>query len=226
MTLRKPLDHGITGCPTFQSYTEEDLKLSVERSIWASQSHNEPILDQAFRTSPDGVYLIFSANRSGEFFGYARMTGPIWRPSRRASAPSSPVSRPSLTTRRASLSGSLGKPSYADPPGVLLPAFECRLTTASPRPISPSDRLGPPPPTQVTNARSLPEPVRNRPDPKARPAAPAETQESGGSDDEAASEMAANGRPFEVNWITVRKLPFHLTRDLKNPFKLSYSCPS
>lgn len=30
--------------------------------------------DQAFRTSKD-VYLIFGANRTGEFFGYAKMTG-------------------------------------------------------------------------------------------------------------------------------------------------------
>ncbi|CAH7671048.1 YT521-B-like domain-domain-containing protein, partial [Phakopsora pachyrhizi] len=60
-----------------KSYTEEDLKISVEKSMWASQSHNEPVLDQAFRTSPKGVYLIFSVNKSGEFFGYAKMVGPI-----------------------------------------------------------------------------------------------------------------------------------------------------
>lgn len=48
-----------------------DLNLSVERGIWATQPHNEPILDQAFRTSKE-VWLIFGANKSGEFFGYAR----------------------------------------------------------------------------------------------------------------------------------------------------------
>ncbi len=48
-----------------------DLDLSVERGLWATQKHNEEILDQAFRTSKD-VYLIFGVNRSGEFYGYAR----------------------------------------------------------------------------------------------------------------------------------------------------------
>ncbi|KAG5653752.1 hypothetical protein H0H81_010839 [Sphagnurus paluster] len=48
-----------------------DLDLSVEKGLWATQKHNEGILDQAFRTSQE-VYLIFSVNKSGEFYGYAR----------------------------------------------------------------------------------------------------------------------------------------------------------
>lgn len=36
------------------------------------------LVDQAFRTSQD-VYLIFGANRSGEFFGYAKMIAPSLR---------------------------------------------------------------------------------------------------------------------------------------------------
>ena len=48
-----------------------DLDLSVEKGLWATQRHNEGILDQAFRTSKD-VYLIFSVNKSGEFYGYAK----------------------------------------------------------------------------------------------------------------------------------------------------------
>lgn len=39
--------------------------------MWATQIHNEPVLDQAYRTSQD-VFLIFGANKTGEFFGYAR----------------------------------------------------------------------------------------------------------------------------------------------------------
>jgi hypothetical protein len=50
---------------------QHDLDLSVETGLWATQRHNEEILDQAFRTSRD-VYLIFGANKSGEFYGYAR----------------------------------------------------------------------------------------------------------------------------------------------------------
>ena len=50
---------------------QHDLDLSVQKNIWATQHHNEEILDQAYRTSED-VFLIFSANKSGEFYGYAR----------------------------------------------------------------------------------------------------------------------------------------------------------
>ncbi|KAG5999432.1 hypothetical protein E4U54_001848 [Claviceps lovelessii] len=55
-----------------KSLTTEDLDLSVRTGIWATQSHNEENLNRAFQ-SVDNVYLIFSANKSGEYFGYARM---------------------------------------------------------------------------------------------------------------------------------------------------------
>ena len=48
-----------------------DLDLSVEKGLWATQRHNEGILDQAYRTSKE-VYLIFGVNKSGEFYGYAK----------------------------------------------------------------------------------------------------------------------------------------------------------
>jgi len=43
----------------------------VQRKVWATQQHNEEILDQAYRTSKD-VFLIFGVNKSGEFYGYSR----------------------------------------------------------------------------------------------------------------------------------------------------------
>ncbi|KAI0821953.1 YT521-B-like domain-containing protein [Trametes gibbosa] len=61
-----------------KSLTQFDLDLSVEKGLWATQRHNEGILDQAYRTSNE-VYLIFSVNKSGEFYGYAKMAGPITR---------------------------------------------------------------------------------------------------------------------------------------------------
>ncbi|KAK2593383.1 hypothetical protein QQS21_008914 [Conoideocrella luteorostrata] len=62
-----------------KSLTTEDLELSVKTSIWATQSHNEAILNDAFQASKnaDNVYLMFSANKSGEYFGYARMISEI-----------------------------------------------------------------------------------------------------------------------------------------------------
>ncbi|KAF8262573.1 YT521-B-like domain-containing protein [Lactarius quietus] len=65
---------GTVGSPRDMS----DLDLSVQKNIWATQRHNEEILDQAYRTSKD-VFLIFSVNKSGEFFGYARMAGLVLR---------------------------------------------------------------------------------------------------------------------------------------------------
>ncbi|KLT45073.1 hypothetical protein CC85DRAFT_241360 [Cutaneotrichosporon oleaginosum] len=55
-----------------KSLTISDLEEAVKTCQWKTQRHNQPILDQAFRTSQE-VYLIFGANRSGEFFGYAKM---------------------------------------------------------------------------------------------------------------------------------------------------------
>ena len=57
---------------------QHDLDLSVETGLWATQRHNEEILDQAFRTSKE-VYLIFGANKTGEFYGYARQVGSLLR---------------------------------------------------------------------------------------------------------------------------------------------------
>ncbi|RYP92503.1 hypothetical protein DL770_001369 [Monosporascus sp. CRB-9-2] len=59
-----------------KSLTVEDLELSVRNGVWATQSHNEATLNEAFK-SVDNVYLVFSANKSGEYFGYARMASPI-----------------------------------------------------------------------------------------------------------------------------------------------------
>ncbi|KAM0564020.1 hypothetical protein ACHAPJ_000228 [Fusarium lateritium] len=59
-----------------KSLTVEDLELSASTGIWATQSHNEDALNNAFKAA-DSVYLVFSANKSGEYFGYARMKSQI-----------------------------------------------------------------------------------------------------------------------------------------------------
>jgi len=51
--------------------TSVDLDTSVQQGLWATQVHNEQTLDQAYRTSKE-VILIFGANKTGEFFGYAK----------------------------------------------------------------------------------------------------------------------------------------------------------
>ncbi|KAI1131712.1 hypothetical protein F5Y10DRAFT_275291 [Nemania abortiva] len=59
-----------------KSLTVEDLDLSIRTKVWATQAHNEKALNEAFGVA-DNVYLIFSANKSGEYFGYARMISAI-----------------------------------------------------------------------------------------------------------------------------------------------------
>lgn len=59
-----------------KSLTLQDLEASVRNGVWATQSHNESALNRAYKEA-ESVYLIFSANKSGEYFGYARMGSPI-----------------------------------------------------------------------------------------------------------------------------------------------------
>ena len=71
-----------------KSLTKEDLAWSVNNKVWATQPHNESVLNDAFMvfSSPiieltlqnsENVYLVFSVNKSGEFFGYAKMASEI-----------------------------------------------------------------------------------------------------------------------------------------------------
>ncbi|CAK9163110.1 unnamed protein product [Ilex paraguariensis] len=62
-----------------KSLNHENLQLSIEKGIWATQVMNEPILEEAFHNSGK-VILIFSVNMSGFFQGYAQMMSSIgWR---------------------------------------------------------------------------------------------------------------------------------------------------
>ncbi|KAK9323094.1 YT521-B-like domain-containing protein [Lipomyces orientalis] len=77
-TSPQPRTHRPEAFFVVKSLTVEDLDLSVQTGVWATQAHNEHVLNDAYN-SVDNVYLIFSANKSGEYFGYARMAGPIVR---------------------------------------------------------------------------------------------------------------------------------------------------
>ncbi|KAM0791740.1 hypothetical protein ACM66B_004008 [Microbotryomycetes sp. NB124-2] len=60
-----------------KAHSTRDLESSLRTGLWSTQSHNESVLDQAYRTSREGVFLVFSANKSGSWFGVAKMDGPI-----------------------------------------------------------------------------------------------------------------------------------------------------
>uniref|UniRef100_A0A060TCL2 ARAD1B17270p n=1 Tax=Blastobotrys adeninivorans TaxID=409370 RepID=A0A060TCL2_BLAAD len=59
-----------------KSLTIEDIQAAERVGEWSTQAHNVPVLNEAFH-SADNVYLFFSANRTGEFYGYARMESAI-----------------------------------------------------------------------------------------------------------------------------------------------------
>ncbi|KAL2902269.1 30-kDa cleavage and polyadenylation specificity factor 30 [Bienertia sinuspersici] len=61
-----------------KSLNHENIQLSVEKGIWATQVMNEPILEEAFYNSGK-VILIFSVNSSGFFQGYAQMMSSVGR---------------------------------------------------------------------------------------------------------------------------------------------------
>ncbi|GFZ01238.1 YTH family protein [Actinidia rufa] len=62
-----------------KSLSHENIQLSIEKGIWATQVMNEPILEEAFHNSSK-VILIFSVNMSGFFQGYAQMMTSVgWR---------------------------------------------------------------------------------------------------------------------------------------------------
>ncbi|KAK4048684.1 hypothetical protein OIV83_004654 [Microbotryomycetes sp. JL201] len=132
-----------------KSHDESDLQLSVERGIWATQAHNEPILDQAFRTAKD-VYLIFSANRTGCFFGVARMASSIHADNTSSSCGSKatnssrsdesfPPTHSNSLVRPATIKEELAGSASSQESTLLFPEAEDRFTDMSPLPVPDDD---------------------------------------------------------------------------------------
>jgi hypothetical protein len=130
-----------------KSLSQYDLDLSVQKNLWATQKHNEDILDQAYRTSKE-VYLIFGVNKSGEFYGYAKMTGPVRQGEQRVSwatrTDSSSSSRSSLSPVAGRLPLSEPIPEASPAPSTsnnFFPDREHRLVEDSPAPFSPGQSV-------------------------------------------------------------------------------------
>ncbi|XP_071705398.1 uncharacterized protein [Rutidosis leptorrhynchoides] len=71
--------NGTTRYFIIKSLNHENIQLSIQRGIWATQVMNEPILEDAYHNSGK-VILIFSVNMSGSFQGYAQMMSSVgWR---------------------------------------------------------------------------------------------------------------------------------------------------
>ncbi|XP_074272482.1 30-kDa cleavage and polyadenylation specificity factor 30 [Silene latifolia] len=71
-----PLPQGITRYFIVKSCNRENLELSVQQGVWATQRSNEAKLNEAF-DSVEHVILIFSVNRTRNFQGCAKMSSKI-----------------------------------------------------------------------------------------------------------------------------------------------------
>jgi hypothetical protein len=182
-----------------KSLTVEDLELSKQSGIWATQSHNEAAMNQAFEVSidlctsysnnprltfaqtTDYVYLIFSANKSGEYFGYARMMSPISDDEELA----------------------LEMPSRPEPPPG---PDELDVTLTAATSTAPQGRIiddsvrG----TIFWEVESSEDENDDASEKSAEPENPEEGQ--------------TFGKPFRIQWISTERVPFQRTRGLRNPW--------
>ncbi|CAA7408911.1 unnamed protein product [Spirodela intermedia] len=71
-----PLPQGQSRYFIVKSCNRENLELSVQQGVWATQRSNEAKLNEAFDSS-ENVILIFSINRTRHFQGCAKMTSRI-----------------------------------------------------------------------------------------------------------------------------------------------------
>ncbi|KAK3956363.1 YT521-B-like domain-containing protein [Pseudoneurospora amorphoporcata] len=184
-----------------KSLTVEDLELSVQTSVWATQSHNEEVLNNAFKNA-DNVYLIFSANKSGEYFGYARMTSPI-DDDPAAAIEFAPKAQPS---------------SEVDLPK----AIPTEATEFAPkgRIIDDSARG-----TIFWEVVREDEDAGRASQEQDGAATEAELQEASEEDtwsvngtEAVGGESKAWGKPFRLEWVSTTRLPFYRTRGLRNPW--------
>ncbi|GAP83382.1 putative yt521-b-like splicing [Rosellinia necatrix] len=170
-----------------KSLTVEDLELSVQNGVWATQSHNEEALNDAFGAA-DNVYLVFSANKSGEYFGYARMVSQI----NHDPAAAIEFAPKAQTTNDTDLPKAI--------------PTEATDTCPRGRIIDDSAR-----------GTIFWEVERDEID-GASDAVSEEDSESaaGVHDGEVASK--AWGKPFKLEWLSTTRLPFYRTRGLRNPW--------
>ncbi|RHZ48049.1 putative YT521-B-like splicing factor [Aspergillus thermomutatus] len=195
-----------------KSLTVGDLELSRQSGIWATQSHNEDNLNRAYE-SAFNVYLIFSANKSGEYYGYARMMSPIKEdeslamemPMRPDHGPPEPEELHVIPTQ-ATATAPTGRIIDDSARGTIFWEADSseedddeddgdedsgeRKEEGEGEESSDEDEIGF---GSEKNAAELVE----------------ETAESG---------FQSIGRPFRVQWLSTERVPFHRTRGLRNPW--------
>ena len=142
--------------------------------------------------SAEDVYLIFSANKSGEYFGYARMQGLI-----NVLPPESRPKRPAeyaLKTNESDMPEIVFTPSTECAPEGAIFIDASRGTIFWEADVASQDSSGPNLSPETDGAKSG----------DGKPAEPANDQEWN------------LGCPFEIKWISTTRLPFYRTRGLRN----------
>ncbi|KAL9112492.1 MAG: hypothetical protein Q9227_003334 [Pyrenula ochraceoflavens] len=178
-----------------KSLTIEDLELSARNGIWATQAHNEAALNKAFKTA-ENVYLIFSANKSGEYFGYARMVSAI---DEDATA------------------------SISIPASVPESAFEADLPHTIPTPatdVAPKGRVIDDSARGTIFWEADPEEEQEAVEEQETEAAGTAAATVTTEEQTPASAQGTQtfGKPFRIEWISTTRLPFYRTRGLRNPW--------
>ncbi|KAI1209073.1 uncharacterized protein F4807DRAFT_461193 [Annulohypoxylon truncatum] len=171
-----------------KSLTVEDLELSVRTGVWATQAHNEEVLNNAFKLV-DNVYLVFSANKSGEYFGYARMTSPI------NDDPAAAIE----FAPKAQTTSNLDLPK----------AIPTEATDTCPRGRIIDDSARGTIFWEVE--RDDADSTADAEDSDDSASAKSAQEGEGGSN-------KAWGKPFKLEWLSTTRLPFYRTRGLRNPW--------
>ncbi|KIV94426.1 hypothetical protein PV10_02193 [Exophiala mesophila] len=176
-----------------KSLTAEDLERSVQSGIWATQAHNEAALNAAYQAS-ENVYLIFSANKSGEYFGYARMESAI---DDESAADIGYQPRPEAPS-----------PSLSDLPVTI---FTPPTSTAPRGRIIDDSARG----TIFWEALDSVSPEKEL-------AAEDDRENLSGENEDSSTPSPGVpqtfGKPFRIRWMSTERLPFYRTRGLRNPW--------
>ncbi|KAJ7158320.1 YT521-B-like domain-containing protein [Mycena crocata] len=206
-----------------KSHTQDDLELSIRTGLWATQGHNEGIIDRAFRNSKD-VYLIFSVNKSGEFYGYARMAGRIGEGTGKHIAWAARSPRGGSPTAARTLGPpDVGAPSptttHHDPHADFL--SNEHLVKNSSAPIVTPRR----PPLRPRDVQSAPPALEKRPhsmnpSPAVAKEEPPELADGGEESDNKSAGVREEswGQEFKLDWLCTERLPFQRTRHIRNPW--------
>ncbi|KAK1977088.1 YT521-B-like domain-containing protein [Colletotrichum cereale] len=175
-----------------KSLTVEDLELSVRTGIWATQSHNEETLNAAFN-AVDNVYLVFSANKSGEYFGYARMTSQI-------------NEDPDAAIEFA--------PKAQSADDVDLP----KAIPTEPTEFAPKGRIIDDSARGTIFWEAEREEGESGDEEEEQEVDQSDVSSRKSGNQEADGATKAWGKPFKLEWLSTARLPFYRTRGLRNPW--------